>query len=150
MISLSWILRPFDRLSGGEIYNVLRLRSKVFVVEQQCLYLDMDDRDQEAFHLLGTQDGSLVAYARLVAPGAYYRESAIGRIVTAPEVRGMGIGKLLVKESLEIARRLYGDGTVRIGAQRHLEDFYAGFGFRADGEPFIEDGIPHVEMVLIR
>lgn len=148
MTTLSWILRPFDRLSGGEIYNVLRLRSRVFVVEQQCLYLDMDDRDQEAFHLLGMQDGSLVAYARLFAPGAYYREAAIGRIVTAPEVRGTGIGKLLVKESLEIARRLYGDGPVRIGAQRHLEHFYVGLGFQVAGEPYMEDGILHVEMVF--
>ena len=148
MTALSWILRPFDRLSAAEIYNVLRLRSRVFVVEQQCLYLDMDNKDQEAFHLLGMQGDSLAAYARLFAPGTYYRESAIGRIVTAPEVRGTGIGKLLVKESLEIARRLYGDGPVRIGAQRHLERFYVGLGFQVAGEPYVEDGILHVEMVF--
>ena len=150
MEAISWILRPFERLTAGELYIVLRLRSRVFVVEQNCLYLDMDDRDQAAFHLLGMRDDSLVAYARLFAPGAYYQESAIGRILTAPEARGTGIGRLLVNESLEIARRLYGDGPVRIGAQRHLERFYEGLGFRVAGEPYVEDGIPHVEMVCSR
>lgn len=148
MKAFSWILKPFDRLTPAELYAVLRLRSRVFVVEQQCVYLDTDNKDQEAFHLLGMQDGDLVAYARLFAPGIYYQEAAIGRIVTAPEVRGMGVGKSLVEKSLEIAQRLYGEVPVRIGAQRHLEAFYGEFGFRADGEPYLEDGIPHVGMVF--
>lgn len=147
MKTLSWILKPFDRLTAAELYAVLRLRSRVFVVEQQCVYLDTDNKDQEAFHLQGMQDGNLVAYARLFAPGMYYQEAAIGRIVTAPDLRGMGVGKALVQKSLEIALRLYGEVPVRIGAQRHLEAFYREFGFRADGEPYLEDGIPHVEMV---
>lgn len=148
MKALSWILKPFDRLTAEELYGIIRLRSRVFVVEQQCVYLDTDNRDQEAFHLQGMQESFLVAYARLFAPGIYYQEAAIGRIVTAPEVRGMGVGKSLVQKSLEIALRLYGEAPVRIGAQRHLEAFYGEFGFRADGEPYLEDGIPHVEMVF--
>lgn len=143
---IHWVLKPFDRLTPAELYELLRLRSRVFVVEQQCAYLDSDGRDPEAFHLLGYRDGTLAAYARLFAPGAYYAEAAIGRIVTAPEARGAGVGRTLVAKSLEIAARLYGDGPVRIGAQRYLEGFYASFGFKPAGAPYLEDGIPHIEM----
>lgn len=149
MEELSWTLKPFDRLSAEELYEALSLRARVFVVEQQCAYTDPDGKDQAAFHLLGSQRGKLVAYARLFAPGAYFREAAIGRIVTAPEVRGTGAGKALVTKALELTQRLYGEGAVRIGAQRYLEKFYEGFGFRAEGEGYLEDGIPHVEMVWL-
>lgn len=145
---INWVLKPFDRLTPKELYQVLLLRSKVFVVEQHCIYLDMDNKDQNAFHLMGWYNNLLVAYARLFAPGDYFREASIGRIISAPEIRSRGIGKLLMKESIEIATRLYGDGPIRIAAQCYLENFYHSFGFQAEGKPFLEDGIEHIEMVL--
>jgi ElaA protein len=143
-----WKLKPFERLTAEELYQVMRLRSEVFVVEQQCVYLDADNKDQGAFHLLGYKGRTLIAYARLFAPGAYFEEAAIGRIVTAPEVRRNGVGKALMEESLELVRRMYGAGPVRIGAQKYLVAFYGLFGFQVSGEEYLEDGIPHVEMVL--
>lgn len=144
-----WSLKPFERLTAKELYQVLLLRSKVFVVEQKCVYLDMDNKDQKALHLMGWYNNLLVAYARLFAPGDYFRESAIGRIISAPEVRGQGIGKLLMQECIEIAHRTYGDTSIRIAAQYYLEGFYRSFGFQGEGEQFLEDGIPHIEMVLM-
>lgn len=91
--------------------------------------------------------GLLVAYARFFPPGKYFEEASIGRIVTAPEVRGRGAGKALMAKSREITRRMYGEVPVRIGAQRYLERFYQGFGFRIVGTPYVEDGIPHVHML---
>jgi ElaA protein len=144
---IRWILKPFDRLTPEELYALLKLRSRVFVLEQECLYLDQDDKDQQAFHLLGLQGAGLVAYARLFGPGDYYKEAAIGRIVTAPEIRGKGAGRALLSKALEIATRLYGEGAIRIGAQQYLKKFYEGLGFAVDGDPYLEDGIPHIEMV---
>ncbi|MGH2642493.1 MAG: GNAT family N-acetyltransferase [Chitinophagaceae bacterium] len=145
---INWSLKPFERLTAKELYQVLLLRSKVFVVEQKCIYLDMDNKDQKAFHLMGWYNNLLVAYARLFAPGDYFREAAIGRIISAPEVRGQGIGKLLMQESIKIAHRMYGNVSIRIAAQYYLEEFYQSFGFKSEGEQFLEDGIPHVEMIL--
>lgn len=145
---INWILKPFDRLTARELYQVLLLRSKVFVVEQQCIYLDMDNKDQKAFHIMGWYNNLLVAYARLFAPGDYYREASLGRIISAPEVRGQGIGKLLMSKSLVLAHRMYGDVPIRIAAQCYLKEFYYSFGFKTDGDQFMLDGIPHVEMVL--
>jgi ElaA protein len=147
-MNIKWILKPFNRLTAEELYQVLRLRNEVFVVEQNCVYQDADNNDQKAFHLLGMQGKKLWAYARLFAPGDYYAEAAIGRIVTAPEVRGRGVGKALVGEAIEIARRMYGEVPIAMGAQCYLEKFYNSFGFQKAGDTYLEDGIPHVKMIL--
>lgn len=145
---IKWILRPFDRLTVSELYQVMQLRSQVFVVEQKCIYLDADNKDQQAFHLLGYNGEFLTVYARLFAPGEYFKEAAIGRIITAPAVRRSGAGKALMKKSIEIVRRLYGAVPIRIGAQCYLNNFYTSFGFQLDSDEYLEDGIPHVEMLL--
>lgn len=145
---ITWELRAFDRLTAKELYEIMRLRSQVFVVEQQCIYLDADDKDQKAFHLMGWRDDALIAYARLFAPGDYFGETAIGRIVTSQEVRKTGVGDDLVRESIEIAYRRYGAGPIRIAAQSRLKEYYAAFGFEVADKEYIEDGIPHVEMLL--
>lgn len=145
---INWTLTPFNELTVKELYQILLLRSRVFVVEQKCIFLDMDNKDQKALHVMGWYHKLLVAYSRLFAPGDYYREASIGRIISAPEVRGQGIGRLLMSKSLVLAHRGYGDVPVRIAAQCYLEDFYHAFGFERDGEQFLLDGIPHVEMVL--
>ncbi len=143
-----WETKRFDALTGSELYELLTLRAKVFVVEQSCVYLDCDGKDLAAVHLLGREDGGrLVAYARILPPKSSFEETSIGRVVTCPEVRRRGLGEPLVREAIACAIAMFG-GPIRIGAQRYLERFYARMGFTSEGDPYVEDGIPHVEMVL--
>lgn len=146
---LRWKQAAFDELSPAELYALLRLRSLVFVVEQECPFLDLDGRDAAALHLLGLRkgEGELVAYARIFAPDAVFPEASIGRIVTHPQVRGTGAGKALMAEALRRLDALAPGAPIRLCAQCYLEHFYGGFGFRPAAEPYLEDGIPHVEMV---
>jgi ElaA protein len=144
---MTWRDCSFAELSVHELYDVLRLRSAVFVVEQQCAFQDMDNLDIHARHLLGTSDGIVLAYARLFAPGACYPEASIGRVVTAQACRGTGAGRELMSEAIAAVERHWGTGPIRIGAQAYLEHFYASFGFQRDGENYVEDGIPHLYMV---
>ena len=145
---ITWESKPFSALSIDELYELLALRARVFVVEQTCAYVDPDGKDKVAHHLLGRDgSGALVAYARLFDKGVYYTESAIGRVVTCPSIRRTGLGAVLVGEAVARTKRLFGL-PIRIGAQRYLERFYARIGFEAEGEPYEEDGIPHVEMVM--
>ncbi len=143
---------PFGELDAASLYAALRLRSEVFVVEQTCVFLDMDGRDAEALHLLGEtvdDDGAplLAAYARLYGPGAYYAEAAIGRVVTSPRARARGLGRTLMRRAIAECTARWPDAAIRIGAQRYLERFYASLDFVPAGAPYLEDGIPHVEMV---
>ena len=144
--SFDWL--PFDRLSGREVHDVLQLRQRVFVVEQTCPFLDADGLDPKCWHGLGRDEaGLLVATARLVPPGLKYEEPAIGRVVTAPEVRRTGAGRALMLSSIQQVQRLFPGQPIRLGAQRYLERFYGSFGFRPVGEPYDEDGIDHIEML---
>ena len=146
---LTWHCLRYDELSRDDVYDLLRLRSEVFVVEQDCPYLDPDgkDRDPAAHHLLGRrQDGTLVAYARLLPPGLSYREASFGRVVTAVSARGSGLGHALVIEALRHTDALWPHDDVQIGAQAHLAGYYAKHGFTVCSEVYDEDGIPHVHM----
>lgn len=143
------ITRAFNELSVTELYELLRLRSEVFVVEQNCVFLDMDNKDQQCYHVLLYNDTQLAAYARVLPPGLSYKEASIGRIITSLAVRGTGVGKVLTTYAIEESRRLYGNGPIRIGAQVYAMQFYGQLGFKVDGEIYDEDGIDHVEMVLI-
>lgn len=145
-----WYRRRFDDLSPRDLYDAMNLRQRVFSIEQNCVYLDADYLDIDADHLLGRNaNGELVAYLRIVHPGRKYIESSIGRVITAPEARGTGLGKELMRQGMEWIAEKYPDQGVRISAQHHLERFYMEFGFRAVGEPYDEDGIPHVEMLAV-
>lgn len=141
-----WQWLPFDRLTPRQVHDVLQLRARVFVVEQQCAYLDVDGADLACWHGLGHQGEQLVATARLVPPGLKYEGPAIGRVVTAPEVRRQGVGRELMREALAQVRLLFPGQVIHLGAQRYLERFYGSFGFTPWGEPYDEDGIPHIEM----
>ena len=149
MPSITWELRSFDSLSGLEVYRILQLRSEVFVVEQDCVYQDMDGRDEDCLHLIGWwPDCTPVAYARLLAPGqSYEKYSSIGRILSSEKVRGTGAGRELVRRSIDHCHRLY-PGPIKISAQCYLDRFYCSFGFEHTGKEYLEDGIPHQEMVL--
>jgi len=148
---LRWRCLPFDGLSLAELYTVLRLRSAVFVVEQNCVFQDMDGLDPACHHLLG-QDGSgqLLAYARLVPKGLAFAEASVGRVITAPAGRGgalgFALGHALMAQACAALTALWGEQPIRIGAQAHLQGFYGQHGFVTEGEGYIEDGIPHVEM----
>jgi ElaA protein len=142
-----WTLKPFDELTAKELYNILKLRNEVFIVEQNCPYQDLDDKDLYAFHLMGLKDNKLLAYSRLLAPGISYSESSIGRIVSSPASRKTGMGKKLMKESILQIRNLFQTDVIRIGAQLYLKKFYESFGFIQDGETYLEDNIPHIIML---
>lgn len=149
---IQWRCLPFAALSADTLYRLLRLRSEVFVVEQNCVFLDMDGLDAQCLHVLGEvvdADGTphLYASTRLVPPGVTFAEASIGRVVTAPAARGGGIGHALMAESLRLLEKLWGPQPIRIGAQAHLEAFYNRHGFVSDNKPYIEDGIPHLEMI---
>ncbi|MEO8150203.1 MAG: GNAT family N-acetyltransferase [Bacteroidia bacterium] len=142
-MNLNFKVRPFAELSLKELYEILALRQSIFIVEQNCPYMDCDGKDFHALHLMGfTDEGKLAAYARIIEPGISYPEVSIGRVVTATTYRKFGLGRQLMAEALRVAKENYGDVDVRIGAQRYLLKFYADFGFET-GEPYIEDGIDH-------
>ena len=151
--ALRWQLAPFDALSARELYEAMRLRAEVFVVEQQCVFSDPDGHDPRALHLLGWRDGApdespaLLAYARIFAPGALYAEASIGRVVTSPAARGAGLGRALMAEALARTASLFPGVPVRLAAQQRLEKFYTELGFRTVSTSFLEDGIVHVYMI---
>jgi ElaA protein len=144
---VAWHIKPFQELTLNELYAILRLRQEVFVVEQNCPYLDADGKDKHSHHLMGFIENDLAAYARLVFPGISYPEVSIGRVVTSSKYRGGGYGKQLMRRAIEETTGFYGKIPIRIGAQKYLKNFYEGFGFMDIGEPYIEDGIPHMIML---
>jgi ElaA protein len=147
-----WRWLPFEQLHGAELYELLALRQQVFVLEQQCLYQDLDGHDQDAWHLLGWQvvngQRRLAACLRCLAPGVKYTEMSLGRVLTAPFARGTGIGRELVKRGIAHALQQHPGHDIRIGAQLYLERFYQEFGFETVSAPYDEDGIPHIDMLL--
>lgn len=148
MSRIEWRCLRFAELSSTELYALLRLRAEVFVVEQECVYQDLDDRDQNALHVIATRDEQIILYARLLPPGAAYEEASIGRILCASTVRGQGMGRELVTRAIRYARSAWPGHSIRISAQQYLLTFYEGLGFVPVTQPYLEDGIPHIEMLL--
>ena len=146
-MELNVVTKAFNQLSPAELYGIMRLRNEVFVVEQNCVFQDADNKDQSCHHLMLYQAGELVAYARLVPPGLAFLEMSIGRIITSPAVRGTGIGKKLMQHAITQTNALFGPGPIRIGAQLYATAFYELFNFVSAGPVYDEDGIDHVEMV---
>jgi ElaA protein len=146
--NITFTCKKFEELTPVELYAALRLRSEVFVVEQNCVFLDMDNKDQQSLHLLGWQDDLLAAYTRLVPAGVSFREISIGRVVTSPKMRKAGAGKILMQKSIETAYHFFGKSPIRIGAQLYLKQFYESFGFQQSSEVYLEDDIEHIEMLL--
>ena len=147
-MKIKWDFKAFYQLNLDELYAITVLRQEVFIVEQDCPYMDADGKDQKSHHLLGYDtNGDLVAYLRLVPPTVSYKEISFGRIVTSYKVRGKGIGKLLMEEGIQQSDLLYGKVAIRISAQSYLIQFYKYFGFKTVGEEYLEDDIPHTEML---
>jgi len=147
MLKINWKCIPFDLLSPYELYNIIKLRNEVFVVEQNCVFQDADDKDQKCYHLMGYTNNKLAAYARIVPAGISYSHISIGRVVTSPAFRRSGAGKALIEQAINECNRLFGEQTIKIGAQLYLKHFYESFGFKQTSEMYLEDEIPHIEMI---
>ncbi|MEM8562634.1 MAG: GNAT family N-acetyltransferase [Pseudomonadota bacterium] len=145
-----WQISQFEALSNAELYALLRLRQEVFVLEQECLYQDLDNRDQSAVHLFCWEKNELMAYQRALAPGACFADSALGRIVVSVKARGHQVGKALVQRGVQHNLTRWPEHDVRINGQARLEHFYRSLGFAVEGDLFDEDGIPHLHMVYRR
>ena len=144
---IEWKFLGFGALTLNELYAVLQLRSEVFVVEQSCIFQDMDGADADAMHLLGTSGDELVAYARCFNAGKKFKEASIGRLIMRGDLRGSGAGHVLVRRAIGSITHQWGPQPIRISAQARIETFYRQHGFEKTGEPYTEDGIPHIEML---
>ena len=141
--------QPFNELSPLVLYKIMKARSEVFVVEQNCVYLDADGKDIHSYHLVLWKDDEVAGYTRLLPEGISYDEMSIGRVLTTSQFRNHGLGKLLMQESIKQCRKLFGTGPIVIGAQMYLKKFYESFGFIQEGDMYLEDNIPHVQMRLL-
>jgi len=147
-MQLNWIFKKFDELTAAELYSIMQLRNEVFVVEQNCVYQDADDKDLLSMHLCGWDGTKLVAYTRIIPQGISYTEASIGRVVTSPAYRKTGAGRQLMKESISRCFGQFNCNAIKIGAQVYLTAFYESLGFAPCSSQYLEDGIPHIEMIL--
>jgi ElaA protein len=146
-MSLQWKIKPFEELSVHELYDLLRLRSEIFVVEQNCVYLDLDGKDKVALHLIGEYGGKTVAHARLFKPGISFDNASIGRVVVDENYRSKKWGHDLMREAITAIATRFNETKITIGAQLYLKKFYESHGFVQTSEMYLEDDIPHIEMV---
>ncbi len=146
-MQLEFEIKPFNELSLTELYNLIRLRSEVFVVEQNCVYQDLDNKDEKALHLLGKCNGTIVAYSRLFDAGAYFDDASIGRVIVDKNFRDKKWGHLLIQEGIAMVKKHFNQDTIKISAQLYLQKFYESHGFVQTSEMYLEDDIPHIEMV---
>ena len=145
---MQFVLKAYKGLSVDELYELLKLRCAIFVIEQNCNYQDMDDKDQKSHHLLGYEGKQLVAYARILPKGLSYKEASIGRVVVDKNFRRKNAGKELMIRAIEEAKKLFSIDEIVISAQCYLEKFYGDLGFKIEGESYLEDDIPHIKMRL--
>lgn len=137
----------FTEFNTEELYNVLQLRSDIFVVEQDCVYLDIDGKDDKAVHVVGLKDNKVVAYTRVFKPGDYFDEASIGRVAVHKEYRKFGYGKVIMQASIKVVKEHFNSTEIKISAQKYLTKFYSDLGFNTIGEEYLEDGIPHIGML---
>jgi ElaA protein len=143
-----WKCFAFHELTNTQLYNILEERARVFVVEQKCAYNDLDGVDIKSYHLVGFYESEIAAYARVIPPHVTYEEMSIGRVITPQQHRIKGFGKLLMAQAIDKCYELFGEGNIKIGAQAYLKKFYESFGFKQVDEPYKEDGVPHIYMLL--
>ena len=147
MNNMIWKVKSFDELTITELYAIIKARIDVFVVEQDCPYPDLDDYDQKALHLWAEKDGNVLAYCRLFDKGIKYSETSIGRVLSTSAARGTGAGRQLIRYAVETIENRFHTSEIRISAQDYLLKFYADFGFEDTGKKYLEDNIPHTEML---
>ncbi|WP_457615994.1 GNAT family N-acetyltransferase [Lutibacter sp.] len=142
------IIKTFSELTLNELYKILQLRSEVFVVEQDCIYQDIDDKDQKALHIIGFKNNKIIAYTRVFKSGDYFSLASIGRVVVKKTERTYGYGHVILKESIKCIQQIFKENKIKISAQTYLKKFYESHGFIKTGEEYLEDGIPHIAMIL--
>ena len=142
-----WEIKAFGDLNLKEFHDLIALRISVFVIEQNCPYQEVDGKDQHSIHVIGKKDGEIVATARIVAPGLSYSEPSIGRVLTISTARGTGLGHELMEETMKAAKNHFGNVPIRMSAQEHLINFYQVHGFEPVSDVYLEDNIPHIEML---
>ena len=149
MKNLQWKCKQFQQLDNHQLYVLIKLRVDIFVVEQKCPYPELDDKDRhiDTRHLTAYDDSGLIAYARLLPPGLSYPDVSVGRFAVEPSARNQGVGTLLMEKSLEEIDKIWPDSAIRISAQAHLGEFYEKFNFIKVSDSYLEDGIPHIEML---
>lgn len=145
-MNLEWKIKRFEQLTTLELYSLLQLRSECFVVEQNCVYQDIDGKDQKAFHLIGEENGQLIAYARLFKPNDYFEQASIGRVVVKQTHRDKKLGHNLMREAILEIEKQFCETKITISAQLYLKKFYESHGFTQTSKMYLEDDIPHVEM----
>lgn len=143
-----WILKPFNKLSTEELYGIMQLRAEVFVVEQNCVYQDVDGKDEKAYHLFVEMDEKTVAYSRLFKPNDYFENASIGRVVVKQSYRSLNLGHDLMKRSIEAINDIFNETQITISAQLYLKKFYESHGFMQTSETYLEDDIEHIEMKI--
>ena len=141
--------KTFKDLTTKELYNLLQLRSEVFVVEQDCVYQDLDGKDEKALHIIGKKENKIVAYTRVFKPGDYFTEASIGRVVVSKEERQHKYGYDIMKASIKAVKDYFNETKIKLSAQTYLKQFYNNLGFKEKGEEYLEDGIPHVAMIKL-
>lgn len=144
---MDWMTKSFNALTTSELYEILKARVDVFVVEQKCAYPEIDGHDEASLHLLGIENGELTAYARLVPAGEKYEQASIGRVLVLPAKRNTGLGRQLVAQAISKIEDNWGVNEIRLQAQSHLKDFYGSFGFKPISDEYDDDGIPHIDML---
>jgi ElaA protein len=144
---MNWVIKNFNELGSDELYEILKLRSEVFVVEQECIYEDCDGKDKKSYHLFAEQNGEILVYLRILEKGVSYNEISIGRVLSNKKYRGRGFAKQMMLRAIEFIERYLNEKEIRISAQVYLLDFYSSFGFDKVSDVYLEDDIPHIEML---
>lgn len=144
---MNWKIKKFNELNIEEIYKILALRNEIFIVEQECAYLDCDDKDLNSYHLFSEENGEIVAYLRILEKGVSYDEISIGRVAVKKSYRGKGISRKMMQKAIEFIENNLSENTIKIQAQAYLLDFYSSLGFKAVSEEYLEDNIPHIDMI---
>jgi ElaA protein len=145
-MNLEWKIKRFETLSTQELYKLLQLRAEVFIVEQNCVYQDIDGKDEKALHLIGEDNCEIVAYARLFKPNDYFEQASIGRVVVKETSRAKKLGHILMREAIQVIKTHFDERKITISAQLYLKKFYESHGFIQTSEMYLEDDIPHIEM----
>lgn len=144
---MNWKIKKFNELNIEEIYKILALRNEIFIVEQECPYLDCDDKDLNSYHLFLRENGEIVSYLRILEKGVSYDEISIGRVAVKKSYRGKGISRKMMLQAIEFIENNLSENTIKIQAQAYLLDFYSSLGFKAVSEEYLEDNIPHIDMI---
>ncbi|MGG1369614.1 GNAT family N-acetyltransferase [Priestia megaterium] len=144
---MTWCIKSFQELTNDELYEILQVRTAIFVVEQKCAYLEVDGKDKLAYHLFKKENEKIIAYLRVLPKGISYQEASLGRIIVKQAQRGMGLGRELVARGIDFLENELHEKTIKIQAQSRLQTFYESFGFRSVSDIYSDEGLPHVDML---